>query len=56
MERIKASTIKELVMLNTISIPEENKIDNLVSISVAPLFSKAIKRIHEGTSVSELFD
>lgn len=56
MGRIKASTIKELLMLNTISVPEENKIDNLVSISVAPLFSKAIKRIHEGTSVSELFD
>lgn len=55
-ERIKTSPIKELVVLNTIPIPEEKQNDKIKTISVAPVFAEAIKRIYEDVSVSKLFD
>ena len=45
MERISDSPIKELVTLDTIAIPEEKMIDKIKTISVAPLFAEAIRRI-----------
>ncbi|OOB77462.1 MAG: ribose-phosphate pyrophosphokinase [Epulopiscium sp. Nuni2H_MBin003] len=53
--RIQNSVIEELVVLDTISIPEAKKIDKLQEIHVAPLFADAIRRIHEDLSVSKLF-
>ncbi|KKI91556.1 ribose-phosphate pyrophosphokinase [Bacillus sp. SA1-12] len=53
-ERIKNSTIKELVVTDSIRLPEEKRIDKLVELSVAPLISEAIKRVHEKQSVDEL--
>lgn len=55
-ERIDKSAIKELLVLNTIQIPEEKKIAKIRELSVALLFAEAINRIHEGLSVSKLFD
>lgn len=55
-ERIEKSPIKELVMLNTIGLPENKKIDKIKSLSVAPVFAEAIRRIYEDLSVSKLFD
>lgn len=55
-ERIEASAIKELVVLNTIHLPEEKIIDKIKTLSIAPLFAEAIKRIYEEVSVSKLFD
>ncbi|SFD01355.1 ribose-phosphate pyrophosphokinase [Bacillus sp. OV322] len=55
-ERIQNSTIKELVVTNTISLPEEKKIDKIVELSVATLIGEAIIRVHEEQSVSTLFD
>ncbi|HBL82942.1 MAG TPA: ribose-phosphate diphosphokinase [Clostridiales bacterium] len=55
MERISDSPIKELVTLDTIAIPEEKMIDKIKTISVAPLFAEAIRRIYCDGSVSELF-
>lgn len=54
-ERLKESPIKELVITDTIPLPEEKKIDKIKVRSVAPLFAEAILRIHEGMSVSKLF-
>ncbi|WP_458415256.1 ribose-phosphate diphosphokinase [Schinkia sp. CFF1] len=56
MERIMNSKIKELVVTNTIALPEEKKIPKLIELSVAPLISEAIIRVHEEQSVSTLFD
>jgi ribose-phosphate pyrophosphokinase len=53
-ERIENSKIKELVITNSITLPKEKRIDKLVEISVAPLISEAIRRIHEQESVDEL--
>ncbi len=55
-ERIEKSVIKELVMLNTIDLPEEKTLDKFKVLSVAPVFAEAIKRIYEDTSVSKIFE
>lgn len=55
-ERLESSQIKELVVTNTIQLPEEKKIDMITELSVAPLISEAIIRIHKEKSVSVLFD
>ncbi len=55
MERIENSCIKELVMTNTIALPEEKKIDKIRILSVAPMFAEAIERIYEDMPVSSLF-
>ena len=54
-ERIEASPIKELVVLDTIELPEEKKIDKIKVLSVADLFAEAIKRVYADISVSPLF-
>nr|WP_309101576.1 ribose-phosphate diphosphokinase [Fredinandcohnia onubensis] len=55
-ERIQNSKIKELVVTNTILLPEEKKISKIKELSVAPLIGEAIVRVHEQQSVSTLFD
>src|SRR5690625_1495184 len=55
-QRIQESSIKELVVTNTIKLPEEKKIDKIKELSVAPLIGEAIMRIHDLKSVSILFD
>nr|WP_298876694.1 ribose-phosphate diphosphokinase [uncultured Mogibacterium sp.] len=56
MERLEKSPIKELVLLNTVPIADEKKIDKMTFISVGPIFSEVITRIYQGGSVSPLFD
>lgn len=54
-ERIKSSDLKELIVTNSIPIPQENKPDNITQLSVASLLAEAINRIHGDESVSSLF-
>lgn len=56
MERINKSAIEELVMLNTIPLTEDKQSINIKSISVAPLFAEAIKRIYDDEPISKLFE
>lgn len=55
-ERINNSAIEELVMLNTISLPEGDNLEKFKSISVAPIFAEAIQRIYDDKPISKLFD
>ena len=55
-ERIEKSAIKELLVLDTIELPEEKKIDKITMVSVADIFADAINCIHNGVSISQLFD
>lgn len=55
-ERIESSAIEELVLLNTIPLPEEKKIDKMTILSVAPLFAEAMTRVFTNGSISTLFE
>ncbi|MBM7646464.1 ribose-phosphate pyrophosphokinase [Scopulibacillus daqui] len=55
-ERIDNSCISELVVTNTIPLPEQKQIDKITPLSVAPLLGEAVIRVHEKLSVSKLFD
>jgi ribose-phosphate pyrophosphokinase len=55
-ERLKAAPIKELIITDTISVEKEKQLPNMKIVSVADVFGEAIKRIHNGESVSALFD
>ncbi|MCI9598441.1 MAG: ribose-phosphate diphosphokinase [Firmicutes bacterium] len=55
-ERLEASAIEELVLLDTVPIPEERRVNNMKMLSVAPLFAEAMTRIFTNGSISRLFD
>ena len=55
-ERIEKSAIEKFVVLDTIPLTEEKKIDKIEVASVAKIFGEAIKRIHNNKSVSKLFE
>ena len=55
-ERIKDSQIQEMVLLNTIPLPEEKKLDKITVLSVGELFAEIIARVHTNTPVSALFE
>lgn len=55
-ERIEASAIKELILLNTNPVPVEKRIPKMKILSVAPLFAEAMIRIFTNDSISRLFD
>ena len=56
MERIKNSPIKKLVILDTIYMPEERRIDKIEILSVAHLLAKAIENIYKDKKMSEVYD
>ena len=54
-QRIQDSAIEELVLLNTMPIPEEKMIDKIKVLSVGPMFAESLVRIHNNESISKLF-
>jgi len=54
-ERLEASPLAELVVTNTVQIPDKRRFDRLVVLSVAELLARAIEYIHSNESVSQLF-
>jgi len=56
LERIKACSIKEVVVTNTVPIPPDKMLPNITVLSVGPLIGEVIRRIHLGLSVGELFE
>jgi ribose-phosphate pyrophosphokinase len=55
-DRLKKSRVSEVVVTNTLPIPEESRFDNLTVLSIAPLLARAIKEVFEDGSVTSLFD
>lgn len=56
LERIESSSLKELVLCDTIPVPDSKLHPKIRVLSVAPLIAEAIKRIHREESISCLFD
>jgi len=54
-ERLSKAGFKEIICTNTIPVNESQYTDNFTFLSVAPLIGEAIRRIHNGESVSSLF-
>ena len=55
-ERLSGSSIKKVIITDTISISEDKKIDKLKIVSVSKIFGEAVIRVHNGESVSALFE
>jgi len=55
-ERIESSPAVEVIVTNTLPVPEERKHGKIRVLSVAPLFAHAIQNVYNDESVSELFD
>ncbi|HEY3507019.1 MAG TPA: ribose-phosphate pyrophosphokinase [Actinocatenispora sp.] len=48
--------VAEIVCTNTVPVPHELRTDKLRVLSIAPALAEAMRRIHNGESVSALFD
>ena len=55
-DRLKNSPIAEVVVTNTLPLPEEKRIDKIVSLSIAGILAGAIRAVFEDASVSEIFN
>ncbi len=55
-ERIQNSPIKKLVVLDTIPLSEEKKLDKIEVLSVAKIFATAIENIYFDKKMSEIYD
>ena len=55
-ERLSTCAAKEVVITNTIEIPQEKKFDKLVSVSVAGLLAHTIENIENDLPVSDVFN
>ena len=55
-ERLKNCGAHEVVLTDTVPIPEEKRWDGLTVLSIAPLLASAIRAVFEDGSVAELFD
>ena len=55
-DRLKNSTATEVVVTNTLPLPEECQFDKLTTLSIAPLLSRAIREVFEDGSVTSMFD
>ncbi|WP_347277316.1 ribose-phosphate pyrophosphokinase [Leptolyngbya sp. FACHB-671] len=54
-ERLSSGVFEEVIVTNTIPVPEENRFKQLTVLSVANLLGETIWRIHEDSSVSSMF-
>ncbi len=55
-ERLEQSAIDEIILLNTLPVPEEHRLEKMTFLSVAPLFAEAMTRVFTNVSISKLFD
>ena len=55
-ERLQDSAIKEVVVTDTIPLPEEKKIPKIKVLSISSLFAQALLNVYENKTVSALFE
>jgi len=55
-DRLQASPIREIVVTDTIPLPDSKRRPKIRVLSIAPLLAEAIRRVHGNLSVSTLFD
>jgi ribose-phosphate pyrophosphokinase len=55
-ERLAVSPIDSIVITDSIPLPKEKMLPNIVVLSVAGILGEAIKRIHRHESISAIFE
>jgi ribose-phosphate pyrophosphokinase len=55
-ERLSNSRISEVVVTDTLPIPEEHRFEKLTVLSIAPLIARAIREVFDEGSVTSLFE
>ena len=55
-DRMKNSRISEVIVTNSLPIPEEKQFDKLTVLSIAPLIARAITAVFSDGSVTSLFE
>jgi ribose-phosphate pyrophosphokinase len=55
-QRLQNSPVKEVVVTNTLHLPEARRFEKLRVLSIAELLARAIRYTHSNESVSSLFD
>jgi ribose-phosphate pyrophosphokinase len=55
-DRLKNSPISEVVVTDTLPVPDELRFDKLTVLTIAPLLARAISEVFEDGSVTSLFD
>ena len=56
MDILKNSRISEIIITNTLPVPQEKRFDKLTVLSIAPLLARAINEVFSDGSVTSLFD
>ena len=55
-ERLQNSPLSEIVVLDTIELPEEKRIGKIKVVSIADIFAEAIERVYTDLPVSKLYE
>jgi ribose-phosphate pyrophosphokinase len=55
-DNLKNSRISEVIITNTLPVPQEKQFDKLTVLSIAPLIARAINEVFNDGSVTSLFD
>lgn len=55
-KKLEEACVKEVVITDTIKLPEKKKIDKIKQVTIAPLLAEAIHRINTYESISGLFE
>ncbi|GAB3487084.1 ribose-phosphate diphosphokinase [Amycolatopsis cihanbeyliensis] len=55
-ERLAKCEAREVIVTNTLPIPEEKRFPKMTVLSIAPLLARAIQEVFEDGSVTSLFD
>ena len=54
-DRLKNAPVRQVVVTNTLPIPDDKRFDTLQVLSIAPTIAEALDAVFEDTSVSEIF-
>jgi ribose-phosphate pyrophosphokinase len=55
-DTLKNSRISEIIITNTLPVPQDKQFDKLTVLSIAPLLARAISEVFSDGSVTSLFD
>ncbi len=55
-DRLKNSQAREVIVTNTLPIPQERHFDKLTELSIAPLIARAVREVFEDGSVTSMFE